>query len=60
MKREVTHCMMNTDKHIDAFTYHILNNIDTDVINSLSSSQLTAIKDGIRASQPQKKHAVDI
>ena len=47
-------------KDVDAFTHHILNNIDSKVINSLSSMQLSAIKEAIRASQPKKKHSIDI
>ncbi len=51
---------MINDKSIDAYTHHILNNINTEVLNSLSSNQLIAIKEAIRASQPKKKHSVDI
>ena len=48
------------NKSIDAFTSHILNNIDFKVFNSLSPEQLSAIRDAIRAGNPQKKHAIDI
>ncbi|MBI4682243.1 MAG: hypothetical protein HY757_03990 [Nitrospirae bacterium] len=51
---------MINDKSIDAFTHHILNNINTETLNSLSSNQLTAIKEAIRATRPKKKHSVDI
>lgn len=51
---------MNNDKNIDAFTYHIMKNIDSNTRNSLSPLQLSAIKEAIRASQPKKKHPVDI
>jgi hypothetical protein len=51
---------MNRDKQIDAFTYYIISNIDTAVLNSLSSKQLSSIKEAIKGSQPTKKHSVDI
>lgn len=51
---------MINDKNIDAFTYHIVNNINADVLNSLSPKQLSAIKEAIIASQPRKKHMIDI
>ncbi len=51
---------MSNNKNIDAFTNHIINNIDFKVLNSLSSEQLSSIKDAIRAGRPQKKHAIDI
>jgi len=50
---------MNNDKDIDAFTYHILKNINIDIFNSLSSKQLSALKEAIRASQPKQKHSID-
>ncbi len=50
---------MNNDKKIDAFTYHIINNIDTEILNSLSSSQLTAIKNAIKANKPKERHPID-
>ena len=49
---------MKYDNNIDAFTYHILNNIDSNVLDSLSSSQLSSIKEAIRASKPEKRHSV--
>ena len=51
---------MINDRQIDAYTSHILNNIDTDVLKSLSSRQYAAITEAIRAGQSRKKHAVDI
>ena len=51
---------MNEDKSNDVYTYHILNRIDPNILNSLSFKQLSAIKDAIRASQPKKKHGVDL
>lgn len=51
---------MNRDKQIDAFTYHIISNIDAAVLNSLSSKQLSSIKEAIRTHAPQKKHPIDI
>ncbi len=51
---------MINDKYIDAFTHHIVNNIHADVLNSLSPKQLSAIKEAIIASQPRKKHSIDI
>ncbi len=51
---------MNCNKNIDAFTHHILDNIDFKVFNSLSPEQLSAITEAIRAGLPQKKHALDV
>jgi len=51
---------MINDKTIDAFTHHILNNINKETLNSLSARQLSAIREAISASQPKKKHSVDI
>lgn len=51
---------MNSDKQIDAFTYDIIKNIDTDVLNSLTPKQLSTIKEAIRGRALQKKHPIDI
>ena len=51
---------MNNDKQVDAFTYHILNNIDNNVLASLSPSHLSSITEAIKASKPKKKHPIDI
>jgi hypothetical protein len=51
---------MKNNKDIDAFCYYILNNIDYNVLDSLSSKQLTAIEDAVKACQLRTKHAVDI
>lgn len=50
---------MNNDNDTDAFTYHIIKNINVEVIKTLSSKQLSAIKEAIKASQPKKKHSID-
>ncbi len=51
---------MNSSKSMDAFCYYILNNIDFNVLKSLSSEQLSAIEDAIKACQLRTKHAIDI
>ena len=51
---------MNSSTKVDAFTYHILNNIDIKVLESLSSIQLSAFKEALRTSQSKKKHSIDI
>ncbi len=50
---------MDNDKNTDAFTCHILENIDASILDSFSSSQLLAIKDAIRSGQSGKKHPID-
>lgn len=50
---------MNKDRDIDAFTFHIINNIDANMLNTLSPAQLSAIKDAITASKPKKKPFID-
>jgi hypothetical protein len=50
--------MGNDDR--DAFTDHVLNNIDFKDYRSLSSEQLSAITDAVSARKPEKKHAVSV
>ncbi len=50
---------MNNDKKTDAFTYHVMKSINPETLNSLSPSQISAIKDAIKANQPPKKHLID-
>ena len=51
---------MGVRESSSAFTYHVLKNIDQEVINSLTKDQLKAIYEGISASKPYEKHLVDI
>ena len=51
---------MGVRESSSAFTYHVLKNIDQEVINSLTKGQLKAIYEGISASKPYEKHLVDI
>lgn len=44
----------------DPFTMHILGNIDPSVFKTLNLLQLEAIKQAIAASQPYRRHPVDI
>ena len=51
---------MSVRESSSAFTYHVLKNIDQEVINSLTKDQLKAIYEGVSASKPYEKHFVDI
>ena len=51
---------MNNHAHTDPFTYHVLQRIDPKVRASLTPAQFSAIKEAITASQPLKKHPIDI
>ena len=51
---------MKNEKKTDAFTFHILKNIDKKTLDSLSPTQLSAIKEAIRATQRSKRHPLDI
>ena len=51
---------MNNEKKTDAFTFHILKNIDKKTLDTFSPAQLSAVKEAIRATQRSKKHPFDI
>jgi hypothetical protein len=50
---------MNKDKQSDAFTDHVMQSINPEILNSLSLSQISAIENAIKATHAQKKHMVD-
>jgi len=45
---------------MDPFTYHVMERIDPKVRASLTPTQLSAIKEAIRANRPSQKHPIDI
>jgi hypothetical protein len=51
---------MSAHQTVDNLCYYIINKIDLNVLKSLSSEQLSAIKDAINACQLRTKHPVNI
>lgn len=51
---------MNNHAHTDPFTYHVLQRIDPKVRASLTPAQFSAIEEAVTASQPLKKHPIDV
>ena len=51
---------MSKEDSVDAFSHHVLSQIDPAVYHSLTPRQLSEITQAIRSSRPLKKHVVDI
>ena len=51
---------MNSKNEVDAFTQHIMGNIDQDVFKTLNIVQLEALRQAISAAAPFKKHPIDL
>jgi len=50
---------MKKDLASDPFTHHVMSKIDKNILDSLTTEQLSEIKAAISASKPLKKHPVD-
>ncbi|MCP4629739.1 MAG: hypothetical protein GY850_40470 [bacterium] len=50
---------MSKEDSVDAFTHHVLSQIDSAVYHSLTLRQLSEITQAIRSGRTQKKHVAD-
>jgi hypothetical protein len=51
---------MKITESSEAFTYHVLSNIDPEIMDSFTQRQLNAIYQVIAARKPNEKHPVDV